>query len=421
MDRYLKAGASIACLVPGTALNGQHHAKLRDRAFLTSDRPVPFELREVWVVAPGTFKVRSIALVGVKCETVAAVDQTGPTGAIASPDGVADVPLTVRRLGNRTAWVLGGTMSGVAAGTDEVPPQGADLMPRRGVCVDVASECGAEWRVRTPRRRDASFFAVKGAKKLKAAAFNGYAAPCFIHRMVQSRNLLPFMLDGNFTKIAIPARRDNEGHWEIMDAGAIRTAGFTQTARRFRRIDRAMAANDVVKPLHEKIDERGKLGLQVFPQDQFLVLNGAGGGVACAAMLRLAVLPDIVVDQTLYWGLVVTQDEAWFRVGLMNTDSLTQAIREFNPEGELGPRHLHTLPNRVIPQFDRTNPDHIEVANLARQLSTLAAPLVAAHRNIADPAKPIASRRRRLRTELKELARFDALEDVAASVLGSPV
>jgi len=130
-----------------------------------------------------------------------------------------------------------------------------------------------------------------------------------------------------------------------MDATAIRTAGFTQTARRFQRIDRAMRDDEVVKPLHEKIDERRKLSLQVFPPDQYLVLNGAGGGVTCAAMLSLAELPDIIVDQTLYWGLVASEDEAWYRVGLINTDAITQAIREFNPKGELGPRHLHTLPN----------------------------------------------------------------------------
>ncbi len=65
-----------------------------------------------------------------------------------------------------------------------------------------------------------------------------------------------------------------------MDAAAVRTAGFTQTARRFHRIDRAMRADDVVKPLHEKIEERTKLSLQVFPPDQFLVFNGAGGGYA---------------------------------------------------------------------------------------------------------------------------------------------
>lgn len=413
VDRYLKAGAGVACLVPGTVLKGQHHAKLREGAYLSAERPVPFDLREVWDVAPGTFKVRAIALIGRKCEANEIVDRAPPSGAIATSAGIQTVSFAVRHLGRRTAWVLGGSTSTPTEipGTDAIPSQGADLLPRAAVCVEVVNNEGPEWRVRTPGCNAPYYFAVKNAKKLKDVTFPGYAAPCFIHRMIQSLNLLPFVLDGNFVRIAIPARRDEEGHWEILDAAAIRTAGFIQTARRFEKIDREMDRDRVVKPLHEKIDERGKLSIQVFTRDQYLVVNGAGGGVVCAAMLRVAEHPDIVIDQTLYWNLVTTEDESWYRVGLFNTDALTQAIREFNPEGELGPRHLHTLPNRAIPAYNPSDPNHLEVGNMAKQISELAVPL------IADPAKPIASRRRRLRKRLKELPEFASLESAAAAVL----
>jgi len=418
VDRYLEPGAAIACLVPGTVFNGQHHAKFRDAAYLGAERPVPFELREVWGVAPGTFKVRAAAAIGAKRARAADVGRSEPSGVLAAPSGLQDAPLRVRHLGTRTAWVLGEATSSVGAATEEVPPQGADLMPRPGVCIEVLDRRGPEWRVRTPRRTDGGYFAIKDAKKLRGKTFNGAVAPAFIHHMVQSLNLLPFMLNRNFVSIAIPARRSDEGKWEMMDAAAIRTAGFTRTARRFQRIDRAMADEDVVKPLHEKINERNKLALQTFPPEGYLVLNGAGGGVACAGHLPLSTHRDIVVDQTLYWTVVASEEEAWYRVGLINTDALTEAVREFNPEGELGPRHLHTLPNRVIPPFDPTNLDHAEVMELAEKVSDLAGPLVAADENIADPSKPIASRRRRLRNELKNLSEFTALEDVAAVVLG---
>ncbi|MFC3119826.1 hypothetical protein ACFOHS_22095 [Jhaorihella thermophila] len=42
VDRYLKPGAAVACLVPGTIFNGTHHERFRQRAYLTSARPVPF-------------------------------------------------------------------------------------------------------------------------------------------------------------------------------------------------------------------------------------------------------------------------------------------------------------------------------------------------------------------------------------------
>ena len=417
VDRYLKPGAVLACLIPGTVFNGQHHAKFRDAAYLDANRPVAFELKEVWGVAPGTFKIRAAVAVGVKRRVIREVSRSNPGGAIINSSGVQECPLQVRRLGTRTAWVLGDSSSPISAGTTQVPPQGADLMPRLAVCIEIVNRRGSEWRVRTPHQGDRTYFAVKDAKKLQGKTFQGSAAPDFIHRMVQSHNLLPFTLDGNFAHIAIPARRDDNNQWEIMDAAAIRTAGYTQTARRFQRINRAMEEDEVVKPLHEKIDERNKLSIQVFPTDKYLVLNGAGGGVACAACLSLADYEDIVIDQTLYWTLVNTEQEAWYRVGLINTEVLTEAIREFNPEGELGPRHLHTLPNRVIPVFNPNNTDHIEVSNLARQISDTARPLITGDENISDPLRSISARRRRLRNTLKELPEYSQLEDVSAAVL----
>lgn len=335
VDRYLSADAAVACLVPGTVLNAMNHQKLRDYNYLASDRPVAFELLEIWGVIPGTFKVRSAAMIGKKCNDVSDVRHDVPTGGIVSEAGVADSPLVLRRLGARTAWVLGDATSAPDVATTDIPPQGADIMSRPAVCITITNRAGNEWAVRTPGEDDEGFFAVKDAKKLKQVNFAGRIAPCFVHRLIQSLNLLPFILDEQYVQIGIPARRTDLGEWEIMTSSEIRTAGFLQTARRFDRIDRAMAAENVVRPLHEKIDERRKLTIQTFPPSQYIVVNGAGGAVACAAMFGVDSIPDAVLDQTLYWTVVPTVEEAWYRVGLMNSYALTQAIRQFNPEGEL--------------------------------------------------------------------------------------
>jgi len=417
VDRYLKPGAVVACLIPGTVFKAQNHAKFREAAYLDANRPVAFELKELWSVASGTFKVKAAVAIGAKRGAVSEVSRSRPSGAIVTESGVQRIPLNISHLGTRSAWILGDSSSVNRAGAAEVPPQGADLMPRPAVCVEIVDRRGSEWRVRTPRQGDRSYFAVKDAKKLRGITFQGSVAPEFIHRMVQSNNLLPFRLDGNFIPIAIPARREKDGQWQTMNAAGIRTAGYTQTARRFQRIDRAMRQENVVKPLHEKINERNKLAIQVFPQDKYLVLTGAGGGVACAACLSVADHKDIVVDQTLYWTLVDTEEEAWYRVGVTNTEALTDAIREFNPEGELGPRHLHTLPNRVTPTFDPSDRVHVQISNLAKRLSVKAMEVLTKDDLISDPSRSIAGRRRRLRNLLKKSTEFSALEDASTVIL----
>lgn len=418
-DRYLKSGSAIACLLPGTVFNGHHHQKFRDAAYLSARRSVPLELNEVWEIDPGTFKVRSAAVIGTKKASIKDV-QRAPRGFHAGKDARTEVTFEVRRLAARTAWVLGGNAAPLGASTPEpVPPQGADLMPRTAICVEIEDRSGTEWRVKTPSRGSPHYFAVKDAKKLKGETFPGFVAPTFLFRMAQSLNLLPFRCAEPFVPIAMPARRTQTGQWELLDAAAIRTMGFQQTSRRFAKIDRAVADSGVVRPFAEKINERNKLAQQIFQPGQFLVLSGAGGGISCGAWLPVNGHEDVVIDQTLYWRAVETAQEARYLVGLLNSAAITEAIRPFVPQGEFGERHLHTLPYRVIPAFDLTNEDHLEIARLAEALSEHASAAINEHPLIGDPIRSIASRRQKLRKLLTQLSEFRRLEELCAAVLGT--
>lgn len=418
-DRYLREGAVVGCLLPGTIFNGSHHQRLRDGDYLRADRAVPLQIDEVWEIEAGTFKVRSAALVGIKRGAAAEV-QFEPRGIYSRHAQNDVVSFEVRRLGERTAWVLGGNAAPLGAPTDEPPPpQGADLMPRPAVCIDILAQVGSEWQITTPVRTSPSHYAVKDAKKLKGQEFPGYVAPEFIFRMVQSLNLLPFVCLGPFPQIAIPAHRVNGGQWETLSVDRIRAMGHRQTALRFQRINDALAADAVVRPLAEKIDERNKLTMQVFNPGQYLVLSGAGGGIACSAVLPVLGNEDIVVDQTLYWRLVDDEREAWYRVGMLNSAAVTEATKPFNPQGEFGARHLHTLPHRVIPRFDAANDDHLRIAALATAIGARATVAAAADDRISDPGGTIASRRSRMRSAISATAELRELEAVCAAVLGT--
>ena len=153
------------------------------------------------------------------------------------------------------------------------------------------------------------------------------------------------------TPVAIPACRDDQGAWQIYEPADIHRMGFTQTARRFRRIDSKLATIGD-STLAYRIDFRRKLSLQEFGDEGFLVLSGAGGKHICAACLPIDEAAGLVMDQTLYWHVVAGEDDAWFRTGILNSATLTEAILPFNPEGDFGPRHIHTLPYRLMPPYD---------------------------------------------------------------------
>jgi len=418
IDRYLKTDAAVACLLPGTVLKGHHQQRFRDAAYVASSRSVPFELNEVWKITPGTFKVPSAAVIGAKRASPGAV-HSEPKGFQGEPAGLTEVGFSVPRRGKRTAWALGKTTSAATASTSEpVPPQGADLMPRTAVCVEVVSRTGAEWEVRTPPPSSPLYFGVKDARQLKGKTFPGFVAPRFLFKMLQSLNLVPFACVEPFATVALPARRQSSGSWKMLDSGEIRSMGMRHTAQRFDRIDEAIARSKAGKPLAARIDERRKLSIQAFPREQYLLLSGAGGGIACGACVPVNSLKDIVIDQTLYWRVVPSATEAWYRVGLLNSDALTEAIRPFNPEGEFGARHPHTLPHRSIPDFDPRKASHREVAKLAEALAKHASRIIAQKPALGDPNRPITARRRKLRQLLREQPEFTRLEEACRNVLG---
>jgi methylase of polypeptide subunit release factors len=421
VDRYLKAGSSIACLVPGSILNGHHHERFRRRAFLTAKRPVALEIDEIWQIAHGTFKYPGAAVIGHKRARTTGLAKKKIRGFFAAPGALNEVEFSVQTIGaKRTAWLLSKEGAPVSASGDAaVPPQGADLMPRMAVCVEIVDKIGAEWRVDTPQKASPWHFTVKAAKELKGARFPGRVARRFIHRIAQSENLLPFVLGQHRSPIAIPTLRDRKGDWVVLDEAEIRGMGLTQTARRFRAINQSLQSVGKGTTLQERIDERRKLTRQIFPQQAFIVLSGAGGKHICAACIPAEEAKNLVIDQTLYWQVYSEKDAAWYCTGMLNSHALTEAISPFNPKGDFGERHIHTLPYRLLPPYDPTNEDHARIASLAQEITAAAATIINGDAYLNDPSRALTARRRKLRKQLRGLATFQEMETLCAAALGT--
>jgi len=421
VDRYLTSGAAIACLVPGTILNGHHHQAFRSNQFLTASRPVLLDVVEVWQVARNTFKYPGAAIVGQKREDLASVGSKPISGFVADEAGLNAVEFSVRSIGtNRTAWVL--EDDGLPAGSSglvDLPQQGADLMPRTCVCVDLLDTNGKEYRVDTPGKDSRWAFTVKAAKELKAEKFPGYVSPRFIHNIVQSENLLPFVLGDHRAPIAIPAQRNKSGDWKVYDETDIRRMGLIETARRFKRINLCLSDVGQGKSLQRRIDERGKLSKQTFGDGGFLVFAGAGGKHICAACIPVETSEKLVIDQTVYWQVVGSAEQAHYRVGILNSHALMEAITPFNPKGAFGERHIHTLPYRLMPAFDSENEVHQKIAELSASVETSAREIVESDPYINDPTRALHVRRTRLRKRLSELESYGALELLCAATLGT--
>jgi hypothetical protein len=171
----------------------------------------------------------------------------------------------------------------------------------------------------------------------------------------------------------------------------------------------------------DALDIRGKLSRQLMPPDAWLVVYGAGGSFPAAAYQRIVDFgPEPpVLDQTLYWMVVDTEEEAAYLTGMVNSAVLRETIDGFIPEGAFGPRHLHTLPSKGIPQFDAADGTHARVAAAVRALRPEVLALAAQpdHAHLFKASDGLASRRSRLRALFAGLPAFAEYDTACRGVL----
>jgi len=135
----------------------------------------------------------------------------------------------------------------------------------------------------------------------------------------------------------------------------------------------------------------------------------------------------VLIDQTLYWAVVNSLDEAKYLVGLFNSQSIYDVIVSFIPKGEFGPRHLHTLPFKVTPEYDPEDKQHQAVVETTTKLLaelTARTPELNAMGDkttglgMFDPSLPLASRRRKIRMFVSTLEAYPNYEKACRSLYG---
>lgn len=148
------------------------------------------------------------------------------------------------------------------------------------------------------------------------------------------------------------------------------------------------------------------------------MLTGPGGSNTAAAVFELSQRrAAVVVDQTLYWYWLDSQDASDYYVGMFNSGPLAARIEVFIPEGVFGRRHLHTVPWQVTPVYDPHDAAHQNVAALSGKLRDQVTEFIRTCAEFDDPGKWIKTGRRLIRQWLESNTDMQALDREAAKVL----
>ncbi len=367
IDRYLKDGAFFSYIMPASLMSGLNHEPFRKEKYMSSDAALEAKISAIWELPVDTFKNKAIVLSGNKSETTPEVI----SGRVYETSSVYDdCTYTLNRQGNRSAWTNRGRdveVADVISGNSIGFAQGCDLFPRTALFHTYTQRPNGNWDIAPIERTGELWYLVSESKKnlcndLVAEDFDNE----FIFDAYISKHLSPFIM-AEPAKVLIPGRKV-QGNWNPLRASDLALLNAS-TAYVFQQITEAIQ-QDLVPFLSDIINIYGKLFRQNFLMRDYLVLSSASGSNPCASYIDLRNYDRtrLIIDQTLYWYLAETEEEAIYITGLLNSSALWEAISDFQPEGGFGRRHIHTLPYKIIPEFDVEDDVHMRVVEATEAL-----------------------------------------------------
>lgn len=421
IDRYLTPNAVIACILPDTVLNGTHHEPFRLAKYLSATRPVAFDPNEIWKVASQTFKNEAIVLFG--CKAHPKIPATKFVGREVWRYSSSNTTYHIVTSNGRSAWTTEPPASAIEVKKAEsIGPQfrqGADIMPR-GIIFHAALKTGAGWNLGPITKASPLYYLRSDGKILADFTLTAKGvSDQVMFDVLLSKHLAPYEL-AKGAKGLLPLKYGPDG-WEIRTGPSLAALGSSTAGA----VKKALAANnnESLDQFFERVDtERKKLTNQGWTGHDWLVFASAGGKLPCAAYLRGDQIPcqKTIIDQTLYWGKVESEDEAIYITALINSPAIIDVIVAHQPRGAFGERHIHKLAFDRTPMFDSTNEKHCEVVNVTRALLSewSVRKMQSDIQQLLSPDKHMITRRKKIRAAIESLPGWSDYTMAVAAIYG---
>lgn len=362
IHRYLEEDGVFGCILPDSVLNGGQHTKFRIGKF--ADKGIKANFEEIWSLPINTFKNKSIALFGTKHSFSAVTQYAGRI--YTDKTSFATSEFKVSEVTSKSVWT-----------TDEINDindcvekysfkQGADIMPRCFFFFTINDMTDTVRLSSIKEGEEYSYFR-KDQKIGKNISFSANGVPKSLLKSVLISNiLLPFNI-GRLPYAILPIeKRENKwheiSHTTILSFQRSVINLFSNIKRTYKEIK---GKDDMYG---NTLNMRNKLEQQNLEVGKYLVVYGAGGKNICSAYMYIDNAEQYIIDQTLYWTVVDTEEEAIYLSSILNCPTLNDTITAFQPQGIFGERHVHTLPIEFIPKYDPNNSQHINLINEAKIL-----------------------------------------------------
>lgn len=432
VDRYLQNDAIVGCIVPETVLNGNQHNLFREAAYENAEKPVHFSPDMIWKVDERAFKNRAIILYGRKQPASKA---TVIPGEYISAEGAMQ-PLEFHKVihGSRTVWTDRPGTNNKKLFHPADFEQGADIMPRRLFFYETTRlrDSNMVSLKSIERGSSALTFLVDDAKQLKDFKL---FTPCnvpekYIFDVLISKLLSPFLM-ALPVKALLPIKKDAKGQWVALTESELKGhSDSIVAARAFASISKEIGkldgiASPTIDSIWKRINFRNKIGKQTFADEGYLIFTGAGGSDICSAFVSLDNISHkkLLIDQTLYWAWVKTEEEALYLCGIFNSEAANDRIKAYQPRGQQGERHIHELVFGITPPYDSSKKAHQEVVRSTKVLISDYYAYLEAEKKCKneslkwlDPSRKLSTRRSRLWEAIKSLPSYEPYKKACENI-----
>ena len=420
IDKYLKDEGQWMFVMPGSLLSGYNHEPLRDEEYRKAANPVEARVDTIWELPIDTFKNKAIVLGGTKSEKRNPEVISGRIYACKNQYDKCEYKL--KKQGKRSCWANKDDSVVDLINEDAIRvSQGADIFPRTALFHKYTQQANRTWNIEIIEKTSDLYYLISESKKdiCNSLTANGFSDE-FMYDCFISKHLSPFFV-ANPAKVLLPGYKD-KGLWKAIDSGKLATINAA-TKYVFDEISKKTDL-ELDTLFNDKIDIYNKLRNQKFSLGKWMVLSNAGGGNPCAAYIMLDNYDreKLIIDQTLYWYIADSENEAIYITGLVNSLSMRKAIEDFQPEGAFGKRHIHTLPFKIMPIFDDTNDAHKKVVETIKAVIEEWREICDSEETILNTLNPnsgnLPSRRKKQQSALRKVSSYLEYEKSCSEVLG---
>lgn len=411
IQRYLTEEGQVGCILPATILNGDHHAPFRNSSY--KSKGINLNISSIWEIDKTVFNNRGIVLIGSNSELETAFPISGLRKNFNTS---SSFKLYNSVLNSKNAWTDQKITIEIENSYNGKFIQGADIMPRTLYFHDVINHKKDNTYsevIAINKNTSNNAYLIKDSKKFPTFRIeNCNIENDYIYNVIISNCLLPFYIT-ELPLAILPIEKKDE-KWVQLQKQALITKSFG-LKRLLTRASDEYGIGSNINILWEQLNTRKKLEIQQLPHDGYIVFVGTGGQHVCAHYLKHTNLDfnRLVIDQTVNYYITDNEDEAVYLVGLLNSSILSDKIKGFQPDGNYGKRHIHSLPYKTIPPYDRNNELHLNVVKTTQILLLELMHLIKSSnttefKKIINPNEGnLQQRRKNLKLKLNQLISFN--------------